>query len=224
MLKTAIILSLFITFMGLLSLSAQHCPPLIGAFLNNIQLRKSADSIHLNLNFIKEGGHPKTAYQIYLLVYLKENQSKIVNNKHVDPIDNPLTKVLSTQTISINTNNREQVSGFFGESYSYQTSINEAGLADEMIHFGNLVVPKPFRKDGFTYYKETFELAVYIPLLTSKHSNLPELPEDRHEWHFKEGALLFQVLPYQFKLGFHYLEPSKHSLFVQSGQNILLYE
>ena len=170
---------------------AQHCPPIYQSFLSEISVKWVEQSIHLRVEYTKEGGAAKDAYQAYVIAYLEKDSKMVPAPKGKDVLDPKAALVLHTQLIKRNAQG----------AYDLAYSISDENLVKRVIaHMG---LGDKDREDygKWNAYKDRIRIAVFIPFLDDKkYATLKGLPKDRHECNYADDrALLFQTLPYRLE-------------------------
>lgn len=169
---------------------AQHCAGITESYLSLVSLKQKDDSIQFAVEYQKQGGRQKEAYQAYLLAYLAKNESHIPSEAPQDTIDTNEVVILHTQLIK-----RSEEGG-----YEMKFNASPEELVKSLVTHG-LLVERADRSavvSGFYDYRDKIRLAIFIPFLEDEqYSVLEGLPEDKHECNYSnERALLFQPLPY----------------------------
>ncbi len=169
---------------------AQHCAGITESYLSLVSLKQKDESIQVAVEYQKQGGRQKEAYQAYLLAYLAKRAGRIPLEAPQDTIDTSEMVILHTQLIK-----RSEEGNY---DMKFKTSSKE--FVKSLVTHGLLTEPtdRVAAAAGFYDSDDKIRLAIFIPFLEDeKYSVLEGLPEDRHECNYSnERALLFQPLPY----------------------------
>ncbi len=154
-----------------------------------VSVKQLNESLRVVVEYRKQGGRQKNAYQAYLLAYLDKNAAHIPAEAPKDAIDTSEVLVLHTQVVERNK----------AGDYEMEFTIAADVLVRSAINHG-IFVERPNSEtaaSGFHQYDDKLRLAIFIPFLDDeKYSVLPGFPEDKHECNYlNERALLFQPLP-----------------------------
>ena len=180
---------------------AQHCAPITQSYLSEISVKHVGTSVKVRVEYTKQGGQLKQAYQGYLLAYMDRHDPKLPPLEPEPLIDKSFMLPLHTQLMKRNADGRYEMEVTLDPNDFARRIIKHAGLTD-----GNQV-----DSGGWGSYDQSVRLAVFVPFLEDReHSTLEGLPEDRHECNYAdERALVYQTLPYEFRICFGVVQAVK---------------
>lgn len=175
-------------------MTAQHCAPIIESWLSKISVTHSLTNLNIELEYSKNGGIAKKAYQIYLIAYPENDEKKILHESLTDLQNDSLSVILKTDIISRSDN----------EIYPFNFSMDVNKLVQLLISEKLLIESNKEAYGGYGRFKDRFKMIVFIPFLADKkYSTLEKLPKDKHECNYTMAkSLLYQPLPYSFSIHF----------------------
>lgn len=188
-------LATFLTFL-LLSFCraslAQHCAPITESYLSELSVKHDDKALELRGEYRKRGGQVKDKYQLYVLAYLDQDAGKVPAAPPAALFDPERILVLQTQLIERNKDG----------SYPFEYQIEIRELAERFLKQDLLVKEELSKTDKPGTFRGTLRVTVFVPFLEDeKYATIEGLPADKHECNYTSApALLFQQLPYRFRL------------------------
>jgi hypothetical protein len=170
---------------------AQHCAPIGESYLSELSVKHDDKVLKLRGEYRKRGGQAKDKYQLYVLAYLDADAGKVPAVAPAALFDPERVLVLQTQLID-----RKD------DAYPFEYQIELAELAQRFLKQDLVIKAELSKSDKPGTFRGTLRLAVFVPFLEDeKYATLEGLPADKHECNYSRApALLFQQLPYNFRL------------------------
>jgi hypothetical protein len=140
------------------SVRAQHCPPIWQSFLSEVSVKSVQSSLGVRVEYTKDGGSAKDAYQAYVISYLEKDAKQVPTPKGKDVLNPKAALVLHTQVIKPNAQGTYDLDYAIPKEVRVNRVIKHMGLGGRVRE----------NQRSWPPWQEQIRIAVFIPMLDDK--------------------------------------------------------